>query len=302
MFSSKSIAKITLFALAKAQTNPGDSERLRTGGGGNKSFDDTINGVNVDSFLAAYGDVHYDGTNANDDYLAAQYGDYNGALGEKPDYVYEEVGPSGNLDYFNGNPDYYDGGTQASSGRPGSSGASQNKSLNSGINKTSSEGVDGYNICRSCAGHTAAECQSANTFETCNDAQDACSVEVRSQYEDLVSGGRAIVHRYYSGCAPVTRCETERTRNFAANDKIRNKCHSTRMPFRFYNTSKCTFCTKLGKEDDPESILFGEDTTDFTITVDESGDRATSVSWADMFQDPDAEIGDLYNSNNWYSI
>merc|ERR1711887_225352 len=55
------------------------------------------------------GDVDYSGNDSSDDYLQNQYGDLNGALGEAPQYVYEDVGPSDDsLDYFDGNTDYYD--------------------------------------------------------------------------------------------------------------------------------------------------------------------------------------------------
>ena len=37
----------------------------------------------------------------------------------------------------------------------------------------------GYVQCRICAGLTASACAANNAFETCNDAQDACQVEIR---------------------------------------------------------------------------------------------------------------------------
>lgn len=293
MFSTKRIVAV-LAVSAKAQQFPG---------GGAKIFSDALNGINVDDFLSNYGDVEdYSG---NDAYA---YADYNDALDseEAPSYVYEEVGPEGDADYFLG--DYYDnngdGDSSDSSGRPGSSEASSNtgtKSLNTGINKTSSGGVDGYNVCRKCSGEDADACAGMG-FETCNDAQDTCMVQIRSQYEDTIAGTREIVHRYYSGCSSLVVCDTARARNFVGDKKLRHECRSTAMRARFYHSSKCSLCTRLGRADDAESYLFGEDSVSMTLTVTEAGARDTSITIAGMLADPSAEIGDFFDQNNWYSL
>merc|ERR1719242_2525299 len=126
------------------------------------------------------------------------------------------------------------------------------KSVNSGINKTEGQA---HNACRACSGETAKNCQNQPILE-CNDSQDACQVEIRSQYEDNLDGSRALVHRYYSRCSVRTDCEAERSRNFIGSNKLNNKCLSTRVPRRLFSASKCTLCTKLGQDGVEKYQLF----------------------------------------------
>ena len=150
----------------------------------------------------------------------------------------------------------------------------------------------GFNQCLKCSGQTAAACKTANVVETCNDAQDACVVQVRSQYE-----GNTVVHKYHSGCSAKASCEFQRARNFAVGDNFYNECRSTRMHNRFFQSSKCTFCTKLGNSGNANSMLFGNSATTLYIN---SGETARDI--AAMFQDPTTASGitDIFTANDWY--
>jgi len=289
MINTKNI--VALIAIAKAQNAPQ---------GGAKLFANSLNGVNVDDFLSNYGDVDYSGNDSSDDYLQNQYGDLNGALGEAPQYVYEDVGPSDDsLDYFDGNTDYYDGTNQANAGRPNGEVDSANKSLNSGISKTEEQA---FNVCRKCEGETNENCQN-QPLQTCNDAQDSCQVEVRSQYEDDVDGSRTLVHRYWSRCAQRIACDKERERNFIGTNKLNNQCLSSRVPRRLFSTSKCTFCTKLGQDGVVSSLLFGVSINSLTMTVNpETNVETSALLISDMLHNPDGEIQDFWTTNNWYTI
>jgi hypothetical protein len=278
---------VALFALsAKAQQAPQ---------GGAKLFANSLNGVNVDDFLSNYGEVDYSGNDNSDDYLEDQYANLNTALGDAPSYVYEDVGPSDDsLDYFEGS-DYYDGTSpnQANAGRPNASEASAQKSVNSGINKTEGQA---HNACRACSGETAEDCQNQPILD-CNDSQDACQVEIRSQYEDNLDGSRALVHRYYSRCSVRTDCEAERSRNFIGSNKLNNKCLSTRVPRRLFSASKCTLCTKLGQDGagNESTVLFGNNIAEIPTLADGTGTNIDT-----MLNDPDTEIVDFWAQNNWY--
>ena len=69
------------------------------------------------------------------------------------------------------------------------------------------------------------------------------------------------------------------------------------MHSRFFQSSKCTFCTKLGDSGNANSMLFGNSATTLYISSSE-----TARDIAAMFQDPTAATGitDIYTANNWY--
>jgi len=215
-----------------------------------------------------------------------------------PDYMSEY---NGALDEYDGATadDYaYDGIEADEAGRPNGNFNGDEKELDAtqlfGTTGTSDHAgkLAGFNQCLQCSGQTAAECRTANVVQTCNDAQDACVVQVRSQY-----AGNTVVHKYYSGCSAKASCEFQRARNFAVNDNFYNECRSTRMHSRFFQSSKCTFCTKLGDSGNANSMLFGNSATTLYISSTE-----TARDIAAMFQDPTGTTGitDIYTANNWY--
>merc|ERR1712117_115429 len=108
--------------------------------------------------------------------------------------------------------------------------------------------------------------------------------------------GNAVVHKYFSGCSAKASCEFQRARNFAVNDNFYNECRSTRMHNRFFQSSKCTFCTKLGKTSNANSMLFGNSATKLYVSSGETERDITA-----MFQDPTSNAGitDIYTANDW---
>jgi hypothetical protein len=150
---------VAMFALtaraqdAAAPAAPGDG----------RIFADSLDGVSVENFL--------DGLTSSD---------YSSS------YLYEEVGPADGdyNDLFS-----YDGtDVNNSAGRPVNSDSSAGKELDlSQLGETNFTNGDhagknnGFNTCRTCVGQTAAECFAGSATETCNDAQDACRVEMRSR-------------------------------------------------------------------------------------------------------------------------
>jgi len=213
-----------------------------------------------------------------------------------PDYMSEY---NGALDEYDGAAaDYsYDGvDSDDYAGRPNADFSNDEKELNAdqlGFTSTHPGKIADYNNCLKCEGQTAAECQASNNVVTCNDAQDACIVQVRSQYQ---SG--SVVHKFYSDCVARDSCDYQRARNFATGDKYYNECRSTQMHNRFFPSSKCTFCTKLGKVADPNSMLFGTSTTTLYVsTSDTARDIATMFSSPDH---PTTGFTDIFSANNWY--
>merc|ERR1712176_1747323 len=187
-----------------------------------------------------------------------------------PDYMSEYNGALDEYDGASADEYAYDG-IEDDAGRPNANFDSDQKELDATQLFGTSNGATthpgksaGFNQCLKCSGQTAAACKTANVGETCNDAQDACVVQVRSQYE-----GNTVVH----------------------------ECHSTRMHNRFFQSSKCTFCTKLGKTSNANSMLFGNSATTLYIN---SGETARDI--AAMFQDPTTASGitDIFTANDWY--
>jgi hypothetical protein len=212
-----------------------------------------------------------------------------------PDYMSEY---NGALDEYDGAAaDYsYDGVDSDDAGRPNADFSNDEKELNAdqvGFTANHPGKSADYNQCLKCEGQTAAACQASNNVVTCNDAQDACMVQVRSQYQ---SG--SVVHKFYSDCVARDSCDYQRARNFAVGDKYYNECRGTQMHNRFFPSSKCTFCTKLGKVADSNSMLFGTSTTTLYVSSSE-----TARDIATMFSSPDDAVTgftDIFSANNWY--
>lgn len=162
------------------------------------------------------------------------------------------------------------------------------KALNSGVD-TAGGKDGGFNQCLKCTGETADKCRADGVMETCNDAQDACIVEVRSQYR-----GRRVQHMFYAGCKSLVSCNYERARNFERSDSYHDKCRSTRMHSRFYPTSHCTFCTKLGNPSNSTSVLFGVSDNEISINT------THTILISELFSDPASNIVDFYTENDWY--
>lgn len=252
--------KAALVAVTFAQTNPND--------GGRRPLN--VNNFESQSALDYFSSLSDDYDSSTPDYEV----EYNVAL---DDYTY----------------DNYDGGAGDSAGRPDSSVDDQVKDLSTGISVQGHN--NNYKQCLKCSGQTAEACKTADVLETCNDAQDACQVEVRSQYQ-----GGSIVHKFYSGCRSRVACGYEYARNFVGDDKMYHQCRSSQMHNRFFPTSKCTFCTKMGNPGlNSNSILFASDSTELYIN---SGD---SRLWTNIFNDPqhaDNGLGsDIYALNDFYN-
>lgn len=259
---------VAMFALAaRAQDAPAAAAAPAPGDGG-RIFSDALDGVSVENFL---------------DGLTSDY---------DQTYLYEEVGPV-NGDY--NNLFSYDGTDVNNSGRPVGDSAS-GKELDDSQLQTDGAGshvgkAGGFNICRVCVGQTAAECHAGAATETCNDAQDACMVQMRSR----IIGG-AVVTKFWSGCASRDACQAEQSRNFAAGDFLRNVCKGTGVnQGRNYSPSKCTMCSLLGKADTPVSLLFGSDANKYHVKAS----PLTEITWAAMAADPTL-ITDFFSANDWY--
>lgn len=233
-------------------------------------FSDDFNGVNVNDFLYNSDSSYiYENLDANYGANYANYGDYDGTANQP---------------------------AAESAGRPnaGNDGADE-KSQNMG--SIDEEGkAAGHNVCRVCVGQTAAECQTADQTETCNDAQDACAVQVRSEYV-----GANIVHRFWSGCDSSFACNERRLKNFyslSGTDAMRNQCRGENLNRRNYSPSQCTLCSRLGNAAVPATILFnnGDD-----LNIKESG--ADALSWTTILSDPMANMPDLYaQQTDFYTV
>jgi len=295
---------------AQAQIVPGDDGRI---------FSLTLDDVNIDNILAnvVSGD---DIAVSGDDY----FDNINNAIGqafEAPEYVYEDVGPNDDSlpDYMFSYGDYdgtanesiqvvsASGSAPESAGRPvdstGQSNAGdQTRDLNTGIQKPADWDTEtGYNRCRVCNGQTASECQASDTFETCNDAQDACQVTIRSQ-----KIGNTVEAKFYSGCKQLAACNAEYNRNFFSTDTdpemkrpmtVHDLCKSSTLPARFYRVSECTFCKKMASSADQNSQLFGTSTTDLYVKT-----GPTTVSFDDLLSDPREHMADFYAENDFYNL
>jgi hypothetical protein len=295
---------------AQAQIVPGDDGRI---------FSLTLDDVNIDNILAnvVSGD---DIAVSGDDY----FDNINNAIGqafEAPEYVYEDVGPNDDSlpDYMFSYGDYdgtanesiqvvsASGSAPESAGRPvdstGQSNAGdQTRDLNTGIQKPADWDTEtGYNRCRVCNGQTASECQASDTFETCNDAQDACQVTIRSQ-----KIGNTVEAKFYSGCKQLAACNAEYNRNFFSTDTdpemkrpmtVHDLCKSSTLPARFYRVSECTFCKKMASSADQDSQLFGTSTTEFHVN-----DVPTTVTFDNLLSDPREYMADFYTQNDFYTL
>jgi len=264
---------IAMFALAaQAQDAAGEV--------GERIFSDSLNGVEISDFL---------------DTLTT--GDYDSS------YIYEEVVPnSSNEDFFS-----YDGTDGNSAGRPNESEDYDGKAFDSSqlfgndpntVNAGQHAGKDGtHNQCTKCHGLTFAECQAAASYETCNDAQDACITQIRSEME-----GSNRVHKVYSGCSAKQACQAQSAKNFYGSGtefKLRNQCRGHNINnARNYSPSKCTFCTKLGSSADKNTLVFGDATGVTSLYIDAS----TSTTWASILTDPYATLStDIFTANDWYA-
>jgi len=295
---------------AQAQIVPGDDGRI---------FSLTLDDVNIDTILAnvVSGD---DIAVSGDDY----FDNINNAIGqafEAPEYVYEDVGPNDDSlpDYMFSYGDYdgtanesiqvvsASGSAPESAGRPvdstGQSNAGdQTRDLNTGIQKPADWDTEtGYNRCRVCDGQTASECQASDTFETCNDAQDACQVTIRSQ-----KIGNTVEAKFYSGCKQLAACNAEYNRNFFSTDTdpemkrpmtVHDLCKSSTLPARFYRVSECTFCKKMASSANLNSQLFGTSTTEMYVD-----DTPTTVTFDDLLSDPREHMADFYTQNDFYTL
>jgi len=295
---------------AQAQIVPGDDGRI---------FSLTLDDVNIDNILAnvVSGD---DIAVSGDDY----FDNINNAIGqafEAPEYVYEDVGPNDDSlpDYMFSYGDYdgtanesiqvvsASGSAPESAGRPvdstGQSNAGdQTRDLNTGIQKPADWDTEtGYNRCRVCDGQTASECQASDTFETCNDAQDACQVTIRSQ-----KIGNTVEAKFYSGCKQLAACNAEYNRNFFSTDTdpemkrpmtVHDLCKSSTLPARFYRVSECTFCKKMASSANLNSQLFGTSTTEMYVD-----DTPTTVTFDDLLSDPREHMADFYTQNDFYTL
>jgi len=295
---------------AQAQIVPGDDGRI---------FSLTLDDVNIDTILAnvVSGD---DIAVSGDDY----FDNINNAIGqafEAPEYVYEDVGPNDDSlpDYMFSYGDYdgtanesiqvvsASGSAPESAGRPvdstGQSNAGdQTRDLNTGIQKPADWDTEtGYNRCRVCNGQTASECQASDTFETCNDAQDACQVTIRSQ-----KIGNTVEAKFYSGCKQLAACNAEYNRNFFSTDTdpemkrpmtVHDLCKSSTLPARFYRVSECTFCKKMASSANLNSQLFGTSTTEMYVD-----DTPTTVTFDDLLSDPREHMADFYTQNDFYTL
>jgi len=233
-------------------------------------FSDDFNGVNVNDFLYNSDSSYiYENLDANYGANYANYGDYDGTANQP---------------------------AAESAGRPnaGNDGADE-KSQN--VDSIDVEGkAEGHNVCRVCTGQTAGDCQTANLQETCNDAQDACAVQVRSEYV-----GSTIVHKFWSGCDSKFACEERRSKNFYstdATDAMRNQCRGENLNRRNYSPSQCTLCSRLGDSAVAETLLFsnGDD-----LNVQEDGNNP--LSWTAILNDPVQNLPDLYAlQTDFYTI
>jgi len=269
---------IAMFALA-AQAQ--DAAPVVPGEVGERIFSDSLNGVSVE------------------DFMDAMTTDYSSS------YIYEEVVPNNNdYDLFS-----YDG-TDGNAGRPNDNADYAGKELDSSqlfgndpntVNSGTHAGKDGtHNQCRKCSGLDFAACQAAAQFETCNDAQDSCIVQIRSERQ-----GGNFVHKVYSGCSAKQACLAQSAKNFlgtAVSDSfsIRNQCRGESLAGRFYTPSMCSFCTKLGSSagGSENSVLFG-DATGLTNLYISSG---SSPTWASILANPLTTLStDIFNTNDWYN-
>jgi len=296
---------------AQAQIVPGDDGRI---------FSLTLDDVNIDNILAnvVSGD---DIAVSGDDY----FDNINNAIGqafEAPEYVYEDVGPNDDSlpDYMFSYGDYdgtanesiqvvsASGSAPESAGRPvdstGQSNAGdQTRDLNTGIQKPENWDTEtGFNRCRVCNGQTASECRASDTFETCNDAQDACQVTIRSQ-----KIGNTVEAKFYSGCKQLAACNAEYNRNFFSTDTdpemkrpmtVHDLCKSSTLPARFYRVSECTFCKQMASSANANSQLFGTDTTTLFVSTA----PAKTVTFSDLLEDPREHMADFYTENDFYTL
>ena len=185
-------------------------------------------------------------------------------------------------------------------GRPNaSSNASDDegtKSLN--LDQLGSSGntgkANGFNECKLCNGLTAAACKAANT-QICNDSQESCQVEIRSQYK-----GSTLEHRYYSRCSSLAACNFEEARNFHT-DKMYNQCRTSQMAPRFFQQSKCTFCTKMGSSvgGQEHTLLFGSSATATAIYISSTRSEVITTLFTDP-QDTNDGFNGFFTQNNWY--
>jgi len=265
---------VAMFALA-AQAQ--DAAPVVPGEVGERIFSDSLNGVSVENFLDA---------------MTTDY---------ESSYIYEEVVPDNNeYDLFS-----YDGTDGNDAGRPNGSDDYDGKELDASqlfgndpnnTNQSAHIGKNttGHNECRQCSGVDFAACQSAG-FETCNDAQDSCLVQIRSEFQ-----GTSIVHKVYSGCSARQACQAQASKNFLDNfpdvNTSRNQCKGSGLHRRFYTPSKCVFCTKLGKSSEPDTILFGSGTTNLYVS------GSSNPTWASILVDPYTTFStDVFAANDWYT-
>lgn len=250
---------IAMFAVVGAQ----DTASAPDG----RIFSDDFNGVNVNDFLYNSDSSYiYENLDANYGANYANYGDYDGTANQNE---------------------------AESAGRPN---AGDNN--NGAIAEKSGGGLAkpaGFNECRVCVGQTAAECQAAPVFDSCNDAEDACMIEVRSEYV-----GSSIVHKFWSGCASQFACNERYSNNFFStdnsNDAQRNLCRGNNLSRRNYTPSQCTFCTKLGNQATATTLLFGSGAD----VLDVNANGSDAMSWAALLANPTSVAVDLYAAQGWY--
>jgi len=248
---------IAMFAVVGAQESASAPD--------GRIFSEDFNGVNVNDFLYNSDSSYiYENLDANYGANYANYGDYDGTANQP---------------------------AAESAGRPngGNDGAVVEKS-GGGLAKP-----ENFNDCRVCVGQTAAECAATPVYQSCNDAQDACRVEVRSEY-----AGANIVHKFWSGCASQVACSKRYSQNFFSTDDARdlqrNLCRGENLNRRNYSPSQCTLCTKLGDQTDSDTVLFGNGAT----VLDVKADGTSPLSWTTILADPVANMVDLFATQDFY--
>jgi hypothetical protein len=153
-----------------------------------------------------------------------------------------------------------------------------------------------FNNCRICNGESAANCVASNVVETCNEVQPVCQVTVR-----INSKGAEPL--YWSECKSKKSCFDDETQNFS-NIRRFDQCRSTNMAARFFHSSQCTFCMKMGTGTD--QLLFRDTTGNDNALKILTGDGSTEINVADALAAPtqfflEGAASYIYDSQTWFT-
>jgi len=159
----------------------------------------------------------------------------------------------------------------------------------------SNSGVS-FNFCRVCDGVSAAQCATAPT-ETCNYAQSVCQITVRIAR----TGAEPLI---FSECQEKHSCARQEAQNFVSSNKIFNQCRSTRMAPRFANGNKCSFCVKMGAQND-DRLIFKDSANANDATKIQINDGSATIDISSALEDPEnffvkTGANYIYNSQTWY--